>query len=662
MVPEDVYELAGATDPRVDPAGRHVAFVVWGVDKEENSYKSAIWLADLESDAAPRKYSLGKKRDGTPRWSPDGTRLSFVSGREEEASQLYVIPFGGGEPERITKLKEDVRDPAWSPDGKRIAFASRVREEDAEEEDDRKRKPRRLTRLFYKLDNEGWLVERRSQIFVVSADGSSEPVQLTEGDHENSSPQWSPRGDKLAFVSGRTEDWDIDLVSDIFLLDPGGGEPTKLTDSEGSVGTSVWSPDGTRIAFHYDPTPMDQPRHTQVAVVDVESGERRVLTESLDRTCGPYPDIREVQWDGDDILCALEDRGNVHLYRVPADGSRAPTPMIEGELTLRGWDLQNGTLVHVATTHTSFSELYHGDRRLTTLTDAFARERELVEPERFTATSADGTEVEAWLVRPVGFDENATYPVLLSIHGGPFTQYGSYFFDEFQVYAGAGYAVLFANPRGSSGYTEAWGRAIRGPSNDEGPGWGTVDYEDLMAVVDDALRRYDFLDAERMGVLGGSYGGFMTSWIVGHTDRFRAALSERAVNNLLSAYGSSDFFWAFKSQFGSWAFDDPDAWLRHSPWTYARDIETPLLIMHSEDDLRCNVEQGEILFITMRLLGKEVEFVRFPKESHELSRSGAPVHRVYRFEAILEWFDRHLKGESGRQPVSASASASSEQA
>jgi dipeptidyl aminopeptidase/acylaminoacyl peptidase len=288
-------------------------------------------------------------------------------------------------------------------------------------------------------------------------------------------------------------------------------------------------------------------------------------------------------------------------------------------------------------------ELYRGDQQLTDVGKDFTEGRELVQPERFTAVSADGTEVDAWLVRPAGFDERNRYPVLLSVHGGPFTQYSTGFFDEFQVLAGAGYAVLYANPRGSSGYSEAWGRAIRGPLGGVGPGWGTVDYEDLIGVVDEALRRFEFLDEERLGVLGGSYGGFMTSWIVSHTKRFKAGCSERAVNHLLSAFGSSDFFWNFAHHFGGWPFEDPDAWLRHSPATYANDIETPLLIMHSENDLRCDVEQAEHLFILLRLQRKPVEMVRFPDEGHELSRAGSPAHRVMRFDAILDWFGRYLQ-------------------
>ena len=250
--------------------------------------------------------------------------------------------------------------------------------------------------------------------------------------------------------------------------------------------------------------------------------------------------------------------------------------------------------------------------------------------------------MEAWLARPAGFEEGKRYPVLLNIHGGPFTQYGTGFFDETQVYAGGGYAVVYSNPRGSSGYSEEWGRAIMGPG-ELGPGWGTVDYEDLMAVVDTALERFDFLDPERLGVLGGSYGGYMTSWIVSHTNRFKAACSERAVNNLVSMYGSSDIGWVFKGYHGEFVHDAVDKYLQFSPWTYAKQIETPLLILHSEQDLRCNIEQAEQLFTTLRLLKRDVELVRFPGESHELTRSGNPAHRVQRFELVLEWFDRYLK-------------------
>jgi dipeptidyl aminopeptidase/acylaminoacyl peptidase len=291
---------------------------------------------------------------------------------------------------------------------------------------------------------------------------------------------------------------------------------------------------------------------------------------------------------------------------------------------------------------TAPAELFAGERRLTDVGKPFVDGRGLVAPERFTAISPDGTEVEAWVIKPVGFEEGTRYPTLLNVHGGPFTQYGNRFFDEFQVYAGAGYVVVYSNPRGSSGYTEAWGRAIRGPV-EGGPGWGTVDYDDVMAVMDEAIKRFEFVDADRLGVMGGSYGGYMTSWVVGHTDRFQCAISERSVNDVRSEGGASDIGMWWKAVTGSHYWEEPEAMLRMSPATYAKDITTPLLILHSDKDLRCPVGQAEDLFIRLRSMKKEVELVRFPEEGHELSRSGSPRHRVMRFEIILEWLGRYLQ-------------------
>ncbi len=641
MQPEDVYALRGVSDPRLSPDGATVAYALWTVDGEANEYRGNVWLAPVDGSEPPRRFTTGERRDGEPRWSPDGRRMAFVSSRaEKEPGQLYVIPLAGGEAEKLTKLKEDVRQIAWSPDGAQLAFVARVRDESYEEEDERKRPPRRVMRLWYKLDSEGWIGDRRTHVFVVPADGSAEPRQLTVRDQEHGGPAWSPDGTRIVFATGGTDSWDVDLVQDLYVVPADGGEPELLTHEDGICSSPSWSPDGTRIAYQYSPDPYVWGRHTQIAVLDVATRERRVLTEALDRQCGPFPDVREPVWDGDRIVFPIEDHGSVHVYSVPADGSAPPEPLLTGERSVKGYDVKGETLVHAASTPTTFPDLYVGEERVTDVTKDFPAQ--VVAPERFTARSEDGSEVEAWVVRPADFEQGKRYPVLLNIHGGPQSQYSSSFFDEFQVYAGAGYAVVFSNPRGSSGYTDAWSSAIRGPLAD-GPGWGTVDYQDLMAVMDTALERFDFLDPERTGVLGGSYGGYMTTWIVGHTNRFRAACSERAVNNLYTAMGSSDVFWAFKGYFGTFAHEATDAWLERSPSVYAEQIETPLLILHSEGDLRCSVEQAEHLFVVMRLLGKEVEFVRFPGESHELSRAGSPIHRVQRFEVLLDWFDRYLR-------------------
>jgi len=652
MRPEDVYELTSAGDPRLSPDGRLVAYAVTRIDREESTYRSAIWVVPADGSEEPRQFTSGDRRDGSPRWSPDGKWLAFVSNRDGEEKkakgQLFVMPAHGGESRKLTDGDESVEALAWSPDSTRIAFARRVRDAAYEEEDDRKRAPRRFTRVFYKLDSVGWVGDRRKHLFVVDIgggpDGSSTERQLTDGDCENDAPAWSPDGEQIVFGSLRGERWDVEFREALYVLDvdSDGAEPRKLTAEDENGSRASFSPDGKLVAYYHVPEDGTWPRHSQVAVMPAGGGERTILTASLDRNCEPYPTVREPVWDGGRIVFGIENGGNNHLYAVAPDGSGKPELLAGGERSIGLYDVVDGTLVYTASTHTRPAELFAGEERLTTVTDTFTSGRALVEPERFTAISADGSEVDAWLVRPAGFEEGKSYPTLLTIHGGPFSQYGTGFFDEVQVYSGAGYAVLFSNPRGGSGYSEEWGRAIRGPIDGGGRGWGGVDYEDLMGVVDTALEKFPFLDSDRLGVLGGSYGGYMTSWIIGHTKRFKAALSERGVNSLTSMFGSSDVGWIFKHQFGGEMWEDMDAYLAMSPATYAQDIETPVLVVHSENDLRCNIEQGELLFNILRVLGKDVEMLRFPAESHELSRSGSPIHRVMRFEAILEWFGRYI--------------------
>jgi dipeptidyl aminopeptidase/acylaminoacyl peptidase len=658
MKPRDIADLVDVADPRVSPDGSTVAFVVTTMDVAANRYRSRVWLAAADGSTAPRPFTAGEERDSRPRWSPDGSALAFVSHREDKGSGLYVLPVGaGGEVIRVAAWPEEIEDVAWSPDGRRLAFAARLRNEAVYlPTSDRDRPPRRITRLLYRLDSVGWTLDRPRHLFVVPADGSAAPAAITSGETSVAGLSWSPDGRSIAFAQARHDTWDEDRAVDLWRVEARpGAEPERLTTTGPIYGRPSWSPDGTTIAFHLG-APLDVPRHDQVGVIPAAGGGgETLLTASLDRQCAPFQaGTREPLWDGPDLVFSVEDAGNIHLYRVAADGGGKPTLVLGGDRWVTSYDIAGGTLACCISTATALADLHvvspdGEERRLTDHGERFAQTHPPVEPIRFVARSTGGAEVEAWFLPPAGAGPGERHPALLDIHGGPFTQYGNHFLDELQIQAGAGYGVIYANPRGSSGYSEAWGRAIRGPRCDVDPGggWGGPDYDDLMAVVDAAVARFDVIDPDRLGVIGGSYGGYMTSWIVGHTDRFEAACSERSVNNRLTSSWTSDIGPWFRAYLGVSHLEDPEEYLRRSPITYVADMRTPLLILHSENDLRCPIEQAEQLFVALKVLGREVEFVRFPGESHELSRSGAPRHRITRMELILDWFDRHLRPDAG---------------
>jgi dipeptidyl aminopeptidase/acylaminoacyl peptidase len=647
----DVGHLTDVSQPRLSPDGATVAFVVTSVDLDDNSYRSRLWLAATDGSTPPRPFSSGEHRDGTPRWSPDGRLIAFVSHREEDGCEIYVLPVdAGGEAARLATWPEDVDDLEWSPDGTRLAFSARDRDEERYGKKEAKdQSPRRITRLFYRLDNAGFTVDRPRHLFVVPADGSAKPRAVTTGAANDDGLAWSPDGRTLAFGSQRHERWDLDLAGDVYTVDADlAGAPRPVTDGSAYFSLPSFSPTGDAIAAYWTDA-LVGPTHSQVVVFPTGGGAPRFLSRDLDRNCAPYPSVRAPVWDGTDLLFAAEDAGNTHLYRVASNGDDKPRLLLGGDRTIAAFDARAGVIAFAATDATTPTDLFvlvdGEERRLTSIGVRFPERHDLSTPERFTAVSADGSEVEAWIMRPAGFAAGARYPTVLNIHGGPFTQYGNRFFDEFQVQTGGGYAVIYANPRGSSGYSEAWGQAIRGPKAAEAPGsgWGGVDYDDLMAVTEEAVRRFDFVDGERLGVIGGSYGGYMTSLITSRTDRFRAAVSERAANDLLALETFSDFAGAFRTEVGPTHVDDPDEYRRMSPIEHVQTMHTPLLILHSENDLRCPVAQAEALFVGLRMLERDVEMVLFPGEGHELSRSGAPKHRVQRLEIILEFFDRYLQ-------------------
>lgn len=649
MKPSDLYRLPVVGDPRLSPDGSLVAFTVTQADEETNDYRSAIWIVPSDGSSLPRRLTWSGQRDAMPRWSPAGASLAFISNRHGwseatptngGATQLYVLPMAGGEPHRLTDVAEGVSAVAWSPDGTSLAFVSTVRGPAYDEDDETRRAPRDIARIGFKSDGRGFIHDRPTHVFVVPADGSAPPRQITDGDFDHADPAWSPDGTCVVVSAYREDDHELSSDVDLYVFSVADGSARRLTDGGSMVSKPSWSPDGQWIAARLFPETATAPWNVQIVLVDVSDGSRRVLTTSLDMQCGPYAYPREPIWSNDRLLFTAESAGNCHLYAVDVPEGK-PEPLIEGDLAVADVDAVGDVIVHAVSSPTRPAELRCGDAQLTHVSDEFCRSVALQAPQRFLATSPDGSEVEAWAMAPARAVAGERYPALLFVHGGPFAQYGNTFLDEFHVATGAGYAVVYANPRGSSGYGDDWGRAIRGPISG-GPGWGTVDLEDLMAVTDEAVRRFDFVDPERLGVLGGSYGGFMTAWIVSHTDRFKAACAERGIYNVYSAIGTSDGLWSSGNVWGGDPYEHEDLMMRVSPITHADNIRTPLLLIHSDEDHRCPVEQAEQLFTRLRLLQREVELVRFPHGTHDLSRGGPPRQRVFRFERILDWFDRHL--------------------
>jgi dipeptidyl aminopeptidase/acylaminoacyl peptidase len=629
-----------AAAPAVSPDGRRIAFTVATIDLGENATTTRVWLAGPDGDPAP--ITAGPQ-DAGPVWSPDGRWLAFGSrrGETEKQATLHVLPVGGpGEVRTVAAMPDGIADVAWSPDGKWLAFTSRTRDARYEAKDERWQSPRKIETFFSRLDNEGWVFDRPQHVHVVAADGTGAVRNLTPGPFQHRGVSWLADSSGVVTSAARHDTWDRDLCADLYVV-PLEGSIRALTKQTGTYRHPAVSPDGTTVAFVGADDPMIEPQNARIGVIAATGGGHRWISAELDRSFNPTVGTRAPVWlDDDTVLATAEDRGDTHLYRLTVDGSAPPEPITRGPLTVHSFDASAGRIAMAQATVEHPAEIVTLDGPVTRIT------RRFLGWEKFTVPTTDGTgEIDAWIMRPEGFEARRRYPVLLNVHGGPFTQYGECFFDEAQMQAAAGFVVLMSNPRGGSGRDTAWGQAITGPKHPSipGPGWGSVDVDDVLAVLDVALARYRFCDADRVGMLGGSYGGYMATMLAGrHSDRFRAICSERAVNNLVSEEWSSDIATAFRTVHGPNIIEDADEYRRMSPIRYARDVDVPMLLIHSEDDLRCPIVQAEELFVALRLLGKDVTFYRFPAEGHELSRSGSPVHRRMRAEIILDFFTEKM--------------------
>ena len=651
-----IGNIVQASSPAVSPDGSTVAFVVNRVDSPNNKYFSQVWLAATDSSTPPRAVT-GGEHDGNPTWSPDGATLYFTSRRSEKKGDttLHALPVGvPGETRTIATMRDGLGDVTVSPNGRWIAFVSRTPHErydapGAQEGDESWQAPRKIERFFTRLNGEGWVYDRPEHVYVVAADGNGAPRNLTPGEFEHRGVSWLADSSGVVVSGQRHDTWDLDFCTDLYVL-PLAGEIAPITKQTGNYVHPSVSPDGGSVAFLGFDDAATYPQNVKVGLVAATGGEHRWISAALDRTFETTAGTGSPIWlDGATLLGSAEDRGQTHLFRVHTDGS-APQPLTSGPITVKSFDAAGGTIAFCAGAVDQLTDVFvltDGEpRRLTAFADTYRSAYTPLQWERFAVPCTDGSaEIDAWIMRPAGFDPAGSYPVVLNVHGGPHTQYGETFFDEAQFQAAAGFVVLMSNPRGGSGREQSWGQAIMGPLHKVAPGsgWGGVDVDDVMAVLDTALERYPFCDRERVGMQGGSYGGYMATMLAGRfSDRFRAICSERAVNNVLTEEVNSDIATIFRVEHGPTHIDMPEEYDRLSPIRLVRDINCPLLIIHSENDLRCPINQAEELFVAMRLLGKDVTFYRFPGESHELSRSGSPVHRRQRAEIILDFFAHHL--------------------
>ncbi|MDJ0954737.1 MAG: S9 family peptidase [Acidimicrobiia bacterium] len=640
MRPDQLGDFAVPSDPRLHPDGDKVAFVVTKMDLEADEYRRRIWLWDGET---ARPLTSGPA-DTTPRWSPDGGKLAFLRKQEGDDAkpQLALLDMSGGEAEVVTDFPLGATEIEWSPSGDKIAVvaAEWIPELADVEPDERKRRPRRVTRFPYRFDNLGWVGDFRKHIHVLDV-GRGEVSQVTWGDYNESGVAWHPDGKTLAFVSARHERRGLEPGSQVWTVPAAGGDMTARTE------LGLWS------AVSYDRTGQlfaagitDVWGHPDVApLYRIEPDGTLVdLTGHLDRNIYPgAPAVSPLgpQWlDDGGAVITVEDSGCVTLARMDANGTT--TELLGGERAITGASPNgDGTkIAFVATGPTDPGELYllerGEERRLTNLNDGFVAATDLVAPQRFTIDH-DGVSVEGWVYLPPG---DGDVPVLFNIHGGPASAYGYWFFDEFQVYAGAGYGVVATNPRGSHGYGSEHVRAIVHTWHRE----DSPDMVDLLATVDTAVAEFPRLDGERLGVMGGSYGGYATARVTARDGRFKSAVAERGLFTFTSFAGTSDIGPWFSRMYLGDGLDDPDMTWRSGPLSAADDIATPTLILHSEGDFRCPIEQAEQMFVRLQLNGVESEMVRFPApEGHELSRSGTPKHRMERFEIILDWHDGYLK-------------------
>ena len=673
LLPEDYYNEVGTLDVALSPQGDLLAFTVVTISEDNNQRHREVWMQRLRAgrpDGDPFRFTNPTEESSAPQWSPDGSILSFQSARGDDSNSTWFVRVTtpGGEAHHVPGVDGT---PVWSPDGMWIAYTKKPNRESSNtmETNALGERPgwiapnaisqtvnaerfdgRVITSMRYKRDGRLQLqahpsIVEATQLFIVPAAGG-EPRQLTSLAFDIREVIWSANGERLYFTADAEEDdeYNKDLTVDIYTLAMDGtGQPQQLTSNPGSERAIAISPNGVLLAYLSTP---ERGKKTDLKVVSLGadgrlSGTPRTLTSNWNLTPGTP------RWtDNDTLRFEAGIKGSSHLFEVSTQGSLV-RQVTTGARRVRGVSTSNDrqTIAYTATTAIMPTEVFvaRGDGtsefRVTRYNEEWLKNITLMPAERLTWVVNDGTEIEGWLIKPVGYQPGNRYPMILKIHGGPHGAYGNTFFRTFHVLSNAGFFVLYTNPRGSTGYGHAFTYATLGQ-------WGEMDSEDYLTGVDAAMQAYPNIDSARLGVSGGSYGGFMTNWLTATTDRFAAAVTSRSITNWESWYGSSDAQGLTDYEFLGPPWEQRELYRRLSPISYVENVTAPTLIIHSENDYRTPIADGEQWFMALIKRQIPVELVRYPRSSHGLSRSGEPWLLVDRLERLRSWFTHWLNNET----------------